>query len=266
MKKGWIYLGLLPMLGACSASKVEESKEKTILVATAGDIKPFDYEENGEITGYDAEVLKAVDKKLPDYRIEFKRTSWESIFPGLDADHYQAAANNLSYTKERADKYLYSLPIAKNPLVLVSKSSSGIVKIEDIAGKRTQDDTGTSTAKLVTDWNEEHPKQVSYIDYSGEDIAKRLLDLENGEFDYLIFDKISVETIVKEYGYELQIKELDTDQNPNNYIVFSKENKDFKDAFDQTVREFYKDGTLEKLSKTYLGGSYLPDEKDISKN
>ena len=86
---------------------------KTIVVATAGDIPPFDFEKDGHLTGYDVEVLKAVDEKLDQYKIEFQKTAWESIFPGVDAGRYQAAANNLSYTKERADKYLYSLPIAK---------------------------------------------------------------------------------------------------------------------------------------------------------
>jgi len=89
-------------------------------------------------------------------RFEFQKTAWESVFPGVDAGRYQAAANNLSYTKERADKYLYSLPIAKNPLVLVSRKDKVLTSLQDIAGKTTQDDTGTSTAKVVTDWNQSH--------------------------------------------------------------------------------------------------------------
>ena len=111
---------------ACGQSKQESASTsttspKTIVVATAGDIPPFDFEQDGNLTGYDVEVLKMVDEKLDQYKIEFQKTAWESIFPEVDAGRYQAAANNLSYTKERADKYLYSLPIAKNPLVLVSR-------------------------------------------------------------------------------------------------------------------------------------------------
>ncbi len=137
MKKLFLLLAISPLLVACGQSKQESASTsttspKTIVVATAGDIPPFDFEQDGNLTGYDVEVLKAVDEKLDQYKIEFQKTAWESIFPGVDAGRYQTAANNLSYTKERADKYLYSLPIAKNPLIPVgnnlgSRSSSIIL-------------------------------------------------------------------------------------------------------------------------------------------
>ena len=196
--------------------------------------------------------------KLDQYKIEFQKTAWESIFPGVDAGRYQAAVNNLSYTKERADKYLYSLPIAKNPLVLVSRKDKALTSLQDIAGKTTQDDTGTSTAKVVTDWNQNHSDNPTTIQYSGEDVAKRLTDLANGEFDFLIFDKISVQKIIQDRGLDLE-----SNDNPNNYIIFSSDQKEFKEQFDKVLKELYQDGTLEKLSKTYLGSSYLPDQSQL---
>lgn len=96
MKKFSLLLAILPFLVACGnqATPKETSAQKTIVLATAGDVPPFDYEDKGNLTGFDIEVLKAVDEKLSDYEIQFQRTAWESIFPGLDSGHYQAAANN----------------------------------------------------------------------------------------------------------------------------------------------------------------------------
>lgn len=122
-----------------------------------------------------------------------------------------------------------------------------------------QDDTGTSTAKFVDDWNSQHSDNPSTIDYSGEDVTKRLLDLDDGEFDYLIFDKISVETIIKQKNLDLTVIELNTDDNPNNYIIFSSDSKQLQTAFNKAVKKLYNNGTLEKLSQKYLGGSYLPE-------
>ena len=267
MKKLFLLFAISPLLVACGQAKQDSASTstaspKTIVVATAGDIPPVDFERDGSLTGYDVEVLKAVDEKLDQYKIEFQKTAWESIFPGVDAGRYQAAANNLSYTKERADKYLYSLPIAKNPLVLVSRKDKALTSLQDIAGKTTQDDTGTSTAKVVTDWNQNHSDNPATIQYSGEDVAKRLTDLSNGEFDFLIFDKISVQKIIQDRGLDLNVVDLESNDNPNNYIIFSSDQKEFKEQFDKVLKELYQDGTLEKLSKTYLGGSYLPDASE----
>ncbi|HGJ6934621.1 TPA: transporter substrate-binding domain-containing protein [Streptococcus pneumoniae] len=236
MKKLSLLLAILPFLVACGnqATPKETSAQKTIVLATAGDVPPFDYEDKGNLTGFDIEVLKAVDEKLSDYEIQFQRTAWESIFPGLDSGHYQAAANNLSYTKERAEKYLYSLPISNNPLVLVSNKKNPLTSLDQIAGKTTQ-----------------------------EDIGKRILDLANGEFDFLVFDKVSVQKIIKDRGLDLSVVDLPSADSPSNYIIFSSDQKEFKEQFDKALKELYQDGTLEKLSNTYLGGSYLPDQSQL---
>ena len=239
MKKFSLLLAILPFLVACGnqATPKETSSQKTIVVATAGDVPPFDYEDKGNLTGFDIEVLKAVDEKLSDYEIQFQRTAWESIFPGLDSGHYQAAANNLSYTKERAEKYLYSLPISNNPLVLVSNKKNPLTSLDQIAGKTTQEDTGTSNAQFINNWNQKHTDNPATIDFSGEDIGKRILDLS--------------------------VVDLPSADSPNNYIVFSNDQKEFKEKFDKALKELYQDGTLEKLSNTYLGGSYLPDQSQL---
>lgn len=256
MKKlGWFSLLILLFLGL---SETAFAKEKTLVVATAGDIKPFAFEQKKKLTGYDIEVLRAAEKYMDGYHFSFKKTSWESIFIGLDSEHYQVAANNLSYTKERAKKYGYSLPIASNPLVLVVPKKSTITSLDAIGGKTTQDDTGTSTAKLIGKWNQNHKHQPSKIVYSGEDVAKRLLDLENGEFDYLVFDKISVETLIAQKGLDLKVIALDNEENPNNYIIFSDASKSAKKQFNKALKQLYQTGTLKRLSKKYLGGSYLP--------
>ena len=140
----------------------------------------------------------------------------------------QAAANNLSYTKERADKYLYSLPIAKNPLVLVSRKDKALTSLQDIAGKTTQDDTGTSTAKGCYRLESKSLRQSCHHPYSGEDVAKRLTDLANGEFDFLIFDKISVQKIIQDRVLDLNVVDLESNDNPNNYIIFSSDQKNLK--------------------------------------
>ena len=177
------------------------------------------------------------------------KNSLGSIFPGLDAGRYQAAANNLSYTKERADKYLYSLPIAKNPLVLVSRKRQGSYFSQDIAGKTTQDDTGTSTAKVVTDWNQSHSDNPATIQYSGEDVAKRLTDLANGEFDFLIFDKISVQKIIQDRGLDLNGSRLGSNDNPNNYIIFSSDQKNLKTNLTRSSKNSIKTEPLKNSAK-----------------
>ena len=91
--------------------------------------------------------------------------------------------------------------------------------------------------------------------------AKKLIEFTI----YKIFNKFieNFQKIIQYRDLDLNVLDLESNNNPNNYIIFSSDEKEFKEQFDKVLKELYQDGTLEKLSKTYLGGSYLPDQSQL---
>ena len=262
-------LGLVAagVLAACSggAKKEEAASKKEIIVATNASPKPFNYEENGELTGYEIEVVRAIFKDSDKYDVKFEKTEWSGVFAGLDADRYNMAVNNISYTKERAEKYLYAAPTAKNPNVLVvKKDDSSIKSLDDIGGKSTEVVQGTTSAKQLEDYNKQHSDNPTVLNYTRADFQQIMGRLSDGQFDYKIFDKIGVETVIKNQGLDnLKVIELPSDQQPYVYPLLAKGQDELKTFVDKRIKELYKDGTLEKLSKQFFGDTYLPAEADI---
>ena len=264
-------LGLVSagILAACSGGDKKEeaatSGKKEIVVATNASPKPFNYEENGELTGYEIEVVRAIFKDSDKYDVKFEKTEWSGVFAGLDADRYQMAVNNISYTKERAEKYLYAAPTAKNPNVLVVKKDDNSIKsLDDIGGKSTEVVQGTTTAKQLEDYNKQHADNPTVLNYTKPDFQQIMSRLSDGQFDYKIFDKIGVETVIKNQGLDnLKVIELPSDQQPYVYPLLAKGQDELKSFVDKRIQELYKDGTLEKLSKQFFGDTYLPAEADI---
>jgi len=262
-------LGLVAagVLAACSggAKKEAAASKKEIIVATNATPKPFNYEENGELTGYEIEVVRAIFKDSDKYDVKFEKTEWSGVFAGLDADRYQMAVNNISYTKERAEKYLYAAPTAKNPNVLVvKKDDSSIKSLDDIGGKSTEVVQGTTSAKQLEDYNKQHSDNPTVLNYTRADFQQIMGRLSDGQFDYKIFDKIGVETVIKNQGLDnLKVIELPSDQQPYVYPLLAKGQDELKTFVDKRIKELYKDGTLEKLSKQFFGDTYLPAEADI---
>ena len=268
-------LGLVAagVLAACSggdkkdtaSSEAATPGKKEIVVATNGSPKPFIYEENGELTGYEIEVVRAIFKDSDKYDVKFEKTEWSGVFAGLDSDRYQMAVNNISYTKERAEKYLYAAPTAKNPNVLVvKKDDSSIKSLDDIGGKSTEVVQGTTSAKQLEDYNKQHADNPTVLNYTKADFQQIMSRLSDGQFDYKIFDKIGVETVIKNQGLDnLKVIELPSDQQPYVYPLLAKGQDELKTFVDKRIQELYKDGTLEKLSKQFFGDTYLPAEADI---
>ena len=262
-------LGLVAagVLAACSggAKKEEAASKKEIIVATNATPKPFNYEENGELTGYEIEVVRAIFKDSDKYDVKFEKTEWSGVFAGLDADRYNMAVSNISYTKERAEKYLYAAPTAKNPNVLVVKKDDPSIKsLDDIGGKSTEVVQGTTSAKQLEDYNKQHSDNPTVLKYTKADFQQIMGRLSDGQFDYKIFDKIGVETVIKNQGLDnLKVIELPSDQQPYVYPLLAKGQDELKTFVDKRIQELYKDGTLEKLSKQFFGDTYLPAEADI---
>ncbi|EGU63785.1 ABC transporter, substrate-binding protein, family 3 [Streptococcus mitis bv. 2 str. SK95] len=268
-------LGLVAagVLAACSGGDKKDSAsseaatpgKKEIVVATNASPKPFNYEDNGELTGYEIEVVRAIFKDSDKYDVKFEKTEWSGVFAGLDADRYQMAVNNISYTKERAEKYLYAAPTAKNPNVLVVKKDDNSIKsLDDIGGKSTEVVQGTTTAKQLEDYNKQHADNPTVLNYTKADFQQIMSRLSDGQFDYKIFDKIGVETVIKNQGLDnLKVIELPSDQQPYVYPLLAKGQDELKSFVDKRIQELYKDGTLEKLSKQFFGDTYLPAEADI---
>ena len=268
-------LGLVAagVLAACSGGDKKDSAsseaatpgKKEIVVATNASPKPFNYEDNGELTGYEIEVVRAIFKDSDKYDVKFEKTEWSGVFAGLDADRYQMAVNNISYTKERAEKYLYAAPTAKNPNVLVVKKDDNSIKsLDDIGGKSTEVVQGTTTAKQLEDDNKQHADNPTVLNYTKADFQQIMSRLSDGQFDYKIFDKIGVETVIKNQGLDnLKVIELPSDQQPYVYPLLAKGQDELKTFVDKRIQELYKDGTLEKLSKQFFGDTYLPAEADI---
>lgn len=278
MKKltfGFVALASAVLLAACGSNEKTDkntdssaSKEKVVF-ATVGTTKPFSFEANGNLTGYDIEVAKAVFEGSDKYEVEYKKTAWSSIFTGLDAGKFQMAGNNISYSDERAEKYLYSAPTASNPLVLAVNKNSGISKISDITGKKTQVVQGTSTASMLEKYNQANADKATEINYTNEDITQMMTSVDSGKFDYKIFETQSVKKIIEEQGFqnidiiEFDVADLGAETNPYVYFIFADGQEDLQAFVNKRIAELYADGTLEKLSNEFLGGSYLPDEADI---
>ena len=75
-----VAIASVALLAACSSKSPKEASKssgakETINFATVGITAPFSYEENGELTGYDVEVAKAVFKNSDKYEVKFQKTN-----------------------------------------------------------------------------------------------------------------------------------------------------------------------------------------------
>ncbi|WP_165209105.1 amino acid ABC transporter substrate-binding protein [Streptococcus tangpeifui] len=265
VKLGAVAVASVAILAACSSKGASGGKE-TVNFATVGTTAPFSYEDkNGNLTGYDIEVAKAVFKGSDKYKVEFKKTEWSSVFAGLDSGKYQMGGNNISYSTDRAKKYLYSEPTGTTPTVLTVPKDSDIKSYDDIAGHSTQVVQGTTTAKQLEDYNKKHSDNPVDINYTEEDVTQILGSLNDGKFDFKLFDAPTVNSVIKSQNLSnLKTIDVPSEQKPFIYFVFSSDQKDLQSYVNKRLEKLQKDGTLAKLAEKHLGNKdYIPTAKEM---
>src|SRR5574337_605382 len=205
-----LALSTIIALQACGTSptkstdKASKSDQTTITVATDADTKPFTYSKDGKATGYDVEVARAVFKELPEYKLKVEITDFDSVVAGVDSGRYQLGANDIGWREERAEKYYFSAPLSKSNNAVAVKSDVKVKTLGDLAGKSTEVLPSANYTTILSKYNEANPdKQVklNYVDGSYP-TASRLADVDSGKIDFLLYDAISLKTIINDKGLD----------------------------------------------------------------
>ncbi len=258
-------LGVI-LVGCTQKSGEDTSSKVALTVATDSDTAPFTYKKGEDFKGYDIDVVKAIFKNSKEYDVTFVTTAFDSILAGLDADRYQIAANDFNYNEQRAEKYLFSDPILKSNYAIVSAKGSEYDSLDDLSGKVTEVIPGSNYAQVLENWNEANkdkaPIEIQYVANS-TGLSTRVLHIETGKIDFILYDAISAAFIVEDQSYDLKVtKVTDTIGGKTDgleYLLFAdtKEGKELQTYVNKRLEELKEDGTLVKLSQGYFGDDYV---------
>lgn len=216
--------------------------------AASGLYKPFSFEENGELTGFDMEIGQAIAERMG-LEPNPVTNPFETILQGLVGKKYDAIIGSMAYTKKRAEQAAFTQPYYySGGMIWVSKDNDDIQTPEDVKGKKIgviAQSTYEEPAKSLSD-------DIQY--YSSDVVALKDLTVE-GRLDAVITsDIVGYEAVdngfaIKEVGNPLWVEK------PS--IAVRKDNEKLRDAIDEALQELIDDGTYEEISKKWFDRNLL---------
>jgi polar amino acid transport system substrate-binding protein len=244
--------------------KNDQAGVTQILIGTNASPAPYGWiNEDGAIDGYDAAVITALQELLPQYRFVLENTEFPSIFAGIDSGRYKIGANNLSWRKEREEKYLYGKThyIYNNTGIVVRKGRSDIKGLNDLGGKTNViNPNGAFPQLFAEEFNASHSGNPIKITYADQDDLKTYQDIINGDTDFVVRELVAVELTKKEFGIEVDFiplskEEQEQVQNPKSYFIFPRttEGEKIRDDVDGALQQLIGSGKLREISLKYFG-------------
>ena len=220
-----------------------------LVIGVEGTYPPFTYhDDNGELTGLDVELGKALAEKLG-VEVEFQEAAWDSLLIGIDTGRFDTVINSVSITDERAEKYDFSDPYYYEARrVVVRADDDSINGPEDLNGKKI----ATNTTNAFIPWN---GAEVVGIDTSAEAIDLVL----SGRADFLGISVPVLNAYLDEHPDAAdKLKAAFVIPNSEDVIAIPvrKGEPEFLDAINAALAELREEGTLKEISEKYLGGDY----------
>jgi L-cystine transport system substrate-binding protein len=235
--------------------------EIIIRAVTENMYPPYSYvDDNNLLTGYDVEVVRAINSRLAGYDIQIEGLAAEAAYMALQSHTTDVFFDELAITPEREEAYYFSAPYyVGTSNIIVKKGRTDMRVLKDLEGKTVGAYSASVQEALLFAYNEnEAAVPIKIVPLVGT-VEQSFLNLQNGLYDAYIDSPITAMDIIARNKLELEIVQPPLTGEKIG-LVFAKDadGLKLKNLIDPVIRELEKDGTLSRLSLQFTGYEYIP--------
>ncbi len=225
----------------------------TLLVGSAFPDPPFEVEQDGVDTGFDAELMRAVCGQIGVRwkLVKYRGDDFNGIFDGLRTGDYDAVISGTTITAEREKVALFSEPYLESgqSLVVNTTRTPHITSTDDLADQIVGIQTG-NTSDLVAKELEAAGKlkAIRYYPYGG--VMDALDDLTAGRIGGFMKLLPVTTWLVRDRPDLAVVQEIPTHERLG--VAFAPGAVALRDAVNRALAECRRSGTLERLERRWL--------------
>jgi len=259
-----LFLALAGSLVLGGAHLFAQSPKK-IIVGTGSNYKRVCFlDENNNLTGFEVEALKEVDKLLPQYEFEYKILDFSTILVSLETGKIDLAAHQFEGNADRRAKFLYATEgvTRYDQRIAVKESRNDINSLEDLAklGATVQVGSASSNNTYITNkWNSEHGNKFKTV-LAPTDPLVTVQSITSGKIDAFITIERTVADYKATYGAKVKVVGQPISLS-NAYYLYRKNDAaslQLKNDVDGAIAKLKENGVFKQLSIKWLGADFIP--------
>ncbi|MEN8906419.1 MAG: transporter substrate-binding domain-containing protein [Clostridiales bacterium] len=233
------------MLTSCSENDntVESIKKKgKLTMATEATFEPFEFRENGKITGIDIDIAQKIAEEL-DVELDIQEMEFGSLLAAVSKGKVDFIAAGLSVNEDRKKSIDFSVEYFNASQVIIVKNDSSIKSKSNLVEKKLGVQQGTigdeEASKIENTTIERYTKTTDAIEA-----------LNQNKLDSVIMDNFPAKIFVSKNS-DLQI--LDETLVSDNYAIgIKKDNTSLKKTIDKVLTTLKDNGELDKIIDKYI--------------
>ncbi|WP_201781751.1 transporter substrate-binding domain-containing protein [Youngiibacter fragilis] len=263
-------LALLPVLAACGAANETKGaattvQKKKVYVAHTQTYVPYDFvNDKGESDGFEVQVLKEVDKLLPEYEFEFVPTSDDDLLIGVESGKYDIGVKGAWVTAERKEKFIFPENYIAASIIGLTFRTENADQIKDMesfakfSGKLVPIAPQNAQYSIVKEYNDANPdNQVELTAAESFDVADAYTWLLEGRYDAYFNIQLSFKNnVLADNGayHDLADKLSFVPYRAiPTWPLFNKNDQELADAYDTAIKQLQESGRILELELEYFG-------------
>lgn len=255
--------------GSRTIDDIKKSGKLSVVTEVA--FEPFEYYDTDGTTviGFGKDLL---DYMVADLGVELKQEDlpFQGVLPALEANKCDLVATSTTCTKERADKYSMSIPIADSTVVLIKRyGDESITSVDDMEGRKVGSQTGSGqdagleyfNEKMKAEGKQGYSEKKLYVSF-----PEAYLELQNGNIDFVAQSVSNANVLVKNNP---GVYEIVGEVGPKTYFswVSRKDDPEISDFINSEIKKMKADGTFAELQEKWFGvATDLPEDNYIPEN
>ena len=231
-----------------AAGELELIDEGILSVCSDIPYKPFEFEEGGEITGFDIELVRAMADELG-LDVEVNAIGFDPIQSGtaLNSDQCDLAASAMTITEDREANLDFTDPYYDAEQSLLTATDADIASIEDLSG-RTVGVQSATTGETYARENAPEDAEITAFENPGD----LLTALQAGQVDAVLQDlPVNAEFARTNEGFDI-VETYDTGEQYG-FAVAEEGSDALLQALNDALQSVRDAGTYDELFQTYFG-------------
>jgi polar amino acid transport system substrate-binding protein len=231
-----------------------DDEPRTITPGTAPGFAPFEMKQDGELVGFDVDLLGAVVEAADGVEMgEWQEFEFSSLIPALTSEKIDVIAAAMTINEERDQKIDFSDPYYSADQAILVREGGDFQPSElgDLTGNRVGAQEGTTAEGIIQDQliDGGDMKQSSYTSYGSYVLAVQ--DLENRNLDAIMVDKPVADTFASQRNVEIAFVYETGEQ--YGFGVRTKDDS-LQDALNEGLATVQDDGTYAEIRNKWFSG------------
>lgn len=223
---------------------------ESVTVATSPGYAPFEYQEDGELLGYDVDIWNEFEARTG-IEVKWEFADFSGLLGLIQSGKADAVSAQMAPNEEREKSFIFTDPVNYyGSVVVVAEDNDEIKSVEDLSGKVIGVGSGNTMQATVEAMYPDG--DITFETYTSATLEAMFADIEYGRIDAVLAQDIQTSMAMKE-NPNLKIKMLDAFEYAPATIVIEKNNTELRDAMNEFIGILKEDGTLKELSEKWVG-------------